>query len=146
MDYIFWTTLLVTGGVGLGLLWLAVSYDIACQWNVNLWTRFRGFPPHYQAFIGTVIRFFIPNFHLPAHGIKCHSIFSFNLNRWVGRTHGETVEQEWAHIGAVATSTREMGPGARHGTLDDHWQFWNFRKIIGMGAYFLVFAILGYII
>lgn len=132
MDYIFWTTLLVAGTIG--LTWLAVSYDITCQWSVNLWRRFDVYSDTFGALAEVVIRFFVPNFHLPAHGVKCHTRFSFNLNRWVGKTHGETVEQEWAHIGAVATSTREMGPGARHGTLDDHWSFWNFRKIVVMGT------------
>jgi len=26
-----------------------------------------------------------------------------------------------------------MGPGYRHDALDTHWQFWNWRKIIGLG-------------
>jgi hypothetical protein len=29
----------------------------------------------------------------------------------------------------VAPSIREMGPAARHETLNDHWNGWNFRKI-----------------
>jgi hypothetical protein len=27
-----------------------------------------------------------------------------------------------------------MGPGARHLALDDSWGWWNWRKIMGMGA------------
>ena len=53
----------------------------------------------------------------------------------MGRTHGETVEQEWAYINLAALSTREMGPGARHATLDDSWGGWNWRKILGFGTY-----------
>lgn len=139
MDYIFWTTLLVASfvGAGVGIAWLAVSYDIACQWNINLLKRFSSYPVSYTATLATlVIRFFIPNFHLPNHKLSCTTAFSFNLNRGVGRTHGETIEQEWAHISAVAMSTREMGPGARHATLDSHWSFWNWRKIVGMGKYY----------
>lgn len=51
----------------------------------------------------------------------------------MGRTHGETVEQEWAYINLAALSTREMGPGARHSALDDSWGGWNWRKILGLG-------------
>lgn len=53
----------------------------------------------------------------------------------MGRTHGETVEQEWAYINLAALSTREMGPGARHTALDDSWGGWNWKKVLGMGAY-----------
>jgi len=53
----------------------------------------------------------------------------------VGRTHGETVEQEWAYINLAALSTREMGPGARHTALDDSWGGWNWKKVLGLGAH-----------
>ena len=53
----------------------------------------------------------------------------------MGRTHGETVEQEWAYINLAALSTREMGPGARHTALDDSWGGWNWRKVLGLGMY-----------
>ena len=51
----------------------------------------------------------------------------------MGRTHGETVEQEWAYINLAALSTREMGPGARHSALDDSWGGWNWKKLLGFG-------------
>jgi hypothetical protein len=34
----------------------------------------------------------------------------------------------------VATSTREMGPGSREDILNCHWNFWNWQKLIGLGA------------
>lgn len=49
----------------------------------------------------------------------------------VGRTCGEEVETSWAQTNALGTSTREMGPGARHETLNDQWGGFNFRKIVG---------------
>ena len=77
--------------------------------------------------------YLIPKFHLPAHGAKCQTQYSFNYTHGVGRTHGETVEQEWAYINLAALSTREMGPGARHAALDDSWGGWNWKKILGLG-------------
>jgi hypothetical protein len=59
---------------------------------------------------------------------KCQVRYSFNYTHGVGRTHGETVEQEWAYINLAALSTREMGPGARHSALDDSWGGWNWKK------------------
>lgn len=29
--------------------------------------------------------------------------------------------------------TREMGPGARHAMLDDHWGGWNWMKLVTLG-------------
>jgi hypothetical protein len=82
---------------------------------------------------GTEIVFLIPKFHLPSHGRSCQTKYSFNFVRFVGRTHGETVEQEWSHINGAVLMTREMGSGARHAALDDHWGGWNWMKLIGLG-------------
>ena len=53
----------------------------------------------------------------------------------VGRTDGEGIERNWSEINRVANSTKEMGPGARHDTLDDHFGHHNFRKLVGLGKY-----------
>ncbi|EIN04406.1 hypothetical protein PUNSTDRAFT_76368 [Punctularia strigosozonata HHB-11173 SS5] len=132
-DWVFWSSLLA-----IGMTLVVLSYDIACKWSLHLKDRVKPFSSTFGNVVNATIRFFIPSLHIIAHGPKCRCTFSFSFNRWVGRTHGETIEQEWAHIGAVATSTREMGPGARHATLDDHWHFWNFRKIVAMGSSFRV--------
>ncbi|KAG5635682.1 hypothetical protein H0H81_010420 [Sphagnurus paluster] len=39
----------------------------------------------------------------------------------VGRTDGEAPKRGWAAVNAVTSSTKEMGPGSRHDTLDDHF-------------------------
>ncbi|KAJ3764973.1 hypothetical protein FB446DRAFT_655900, partial [Lentinula raphanica] len=44
------------------------------------------------------------------------------------------VERPWAHLGPMASSTRDMGPGSRHGTMNDHFGHWNWVKLIGLGA------------
>ena len=87
----------------------------------------------------------MPKFHLPAHGPKCQVQYSFNYTHGVGRTHGETVEQEWAYINLTTLSTREMGPGARHAALDDSWGGWNWRKILGLGECSIVPTVISHI-
>ena len=52
----------------------------------------------------------------------------------MARTDGEDPERWWAHINPVSMSTKEMGPGARLDTLDDHAGAWNWRKITGFGT------------
>jgi len=48
-----------------------------------------------------------------------------------GRTTGEDIETTWAGTNSLAPSIREMGLAARHDTLNNHWNSWNFRKIVG---------------
>ena len=111
---------------------IKISYDIACKWSINLNDRFK--TRHEDIDLSKFnITHLVPKFHLPAHGTKCHTQYSFDYTRGVGRTHGETVEQEWAYINLAALSTREMGPGARHSALDDSWGGWNWKKLLGLG-------------
>ncbi|EMD31060.1 hypothetical protein CERSUDRAFT_60542 [Gelatoporia subvermispora B] len=110
------------------------SFDIACSWFVNFLKRLDDMPDDLRKVAQRLIfRAFIPKAHIEGHGATCRTRYSFNFRPYVGRTHGETIEQEWAHIGPLMTSTREMGPGARHSTLDDHWGWWNWQKFVSLG-------------
>ncbi|KAJ7250007.1 hypothetical protein C8J57DRAFT_1521603, partial [Mycena rebaudengoi] len=81
-----------------------------------------------------LIRFLVPKFHLPAHIEACNLRFSFNLMRDVGQTDGEALERGWANANPLANSTKEMGPGSRRDTLDDHFNDLNHKKIIRLGS------------
>ncbi|KAF8066636.1 hypothetical protein FPV67DRAFT_1417508 [Lyophyllum atratum] len=131
MDSVFFGSL-----KDIDLLEIVVSYDIVCQWSKHVWDRMAKYPHkmHINADDTTHFYFYIPKFHLPAHIMACQTIYSFNFNPSVGRTDGEGVERGWSHINPVATSTREMGPGSRRDTLDDHFGDWNWKKTSFMGA------------
>lgn len=129
MDYIY-----LSACLGLCVSLLVTSYDIACQWGTNFRQRMESFPQFLQLnFLFVVLKYLIPKFHLPGHGLACQSLFSFNLTRGVGRTDGEGIERLWSTTNGCAGSTKEMGPGARHDTLDDHFGDWNWRLLVGMG-------------
>ncbi|KAF9463292.1 hypothetical protein BDZ94DRAFT_1321830 [Collybia nuda] len=130
MDYLYFTSLKDTP-----LVELVVSYDIACQWSVKLWDRMGQYPQHLHCGPSDKrsISFLVPKFHLPAHIMSCQTAFSFNFNLHVGCTDGEAPERGWSHINPVAMSTREMGPGSRQDTLDDHFGDWNWKKTTLMG-------------
>lgn len=131
MDYLF-----LSGLLGTALLILNISYDICCQWSINLWTRMSAFPEEYRVdTTGIKWTYLVPKFHLPAHVEKCQTAYSFNYTRGVGRTDGEAPERGWADINTVASSTKEMGPGSRRDTLDDHFGDWNHKKIVAMGKF-----------
>jgi hypothetical protein len=134
MDFLFLSTL-----HGRSVDMLNISYDIACQWHKNLWARMSSMPPNLHLdHLSKFIRFFVPKFHLPAHIRKCQTTFSFNFSKNVGRTDGEAPERGWSNINPVASSTKEMGPGSRRDTLDDHFGDWNWKKIVGLGMCLLL--------
>lgn len=114
---------------------LMLSYDIICQWKINLESRRKDFPPELTTHLSRIqTSFGIPKFHLPAHGPKCWSLFSLNFLPGWARVDGEGIERFWSSTNPVATSTREMGTGARHDFLDDQWGSSNFRKVMGLGS------------
>lgn len=106
---------------------LVVSYDIACQWSKNLDKRIKlyGASDVHQKLSTT---FAVPKAHLPVHQDSCKVQYSFNFLPRVGRTDGEAPERGWAATNAIASSTKEMGPGSRRDTLDDHFGDYNWRK------------------
>jgi hypothetical protein len=95
--------------------------------------------PHEEVRLNNIkyIRFLVPKFHLLSHVEACNLAFSFNLTKGVGRTDGEAPERGWANINPAAQSTKEMGPGTRRDTLDDHFGDWNWKKIIKLGKIFV---------
>ncbi|KAJ6457034.1 hypothetical protein C8R47DRAFT_996066 [Mycena vitilis] len=133
MDYMFFMSLADSE-----LQEFYVSYDIACQWHKNVWDRMQIYPSKIQ--LVNKHRYFVwlvPKFHLPAHIESCGVEFSFLLTRYVGQTDGEAPERGWSNINPLALSTREMGPHLRREVLDDHFNDWNWKKILNMGKYFL---------
>ncbi|KAJ7166440.1 hypothetical protein C8R43DRAFT_946003 [Mycena crocata] len=112
-----------------------VSYDIVCQWWKGIVKRVSELPPHLRLTLAMhLFRFVIPKMHIHGHKLDCQRKFSLNLVPGSAQTDGEGIERPWANIGAVASSTREMGPGSREDVLSCHWGHWNWQKLVGMGA------------
>ncbi|KAJ7835681.1 hypothetical protein B0H14DRAFT_2363241, partial [Mycena olivaceomarginata] len=130
MDYMFLYSL-----AGSELLRYFVSYDIACQWWLNLWRRMLQYQDDTLMLDGRgkLFTFLVPKFHLPAHIKACNLKYAFNLTPYVGQTDGEAPERGWADANPLARSTKEMGPGFRRDTRDDHFNDWNHKKIIALG-------------
>ncbi|KAG2029310.1 hypothetical protein BDR03DRAFT_881153 [Suillus americanus] len=126
MDYLFFSTLQYSKDV----VTLNVSYNIACQWSKNIWDHMATYPCQMQVERSTKeFVFLVPKFHLPTHIAFCQVTYSHNLIKGMGRTDGEAPERGWVNINPVATSTREMGPGSRRDTLDDHFGDFNWKKV-----------------
>ena len=129
MDYIFASAIKATK-----LLLVAISYDIACQWFINLFNRMFGWPKELRPRPGLNLRPLIPKFHEPAHLDKGHEQYSFNLAEGIGLSDGECPERVWGSHNTLAGSTRTMGPGTRDDVLDDNFADWNWLKYSSMGV------------
>jgi hypothetical protein len=138
MDYIFASIL----GHYPALLQKVASYDITCQWSIHLLERLAALPSHVRPIISTgTLHYVIPKLHIHSHKLNCQLNYSLNLLPGAGRTDGEGIERSWASLNPVANSTKEMGPGARHDTIDDHWGHWNWQKTVGLGAFLPLYFI-----
>ncbi|KAJ7847993.1 hypothetical protein B0H14DRAFT_3453348 [Mycena olivaceomarginata] len=103
MDYMFFYSI-----AGSEVLRWFVSYDIACQWHPHL--------------MECMLKYQDETLILDGQG----KFMTF-------LTDGEAPERRWADANPLARSTKEMGPGFRRDTLDDHFNDWNHKKIIALG-------------
>ncbi|PPQ76700.1 hypothetical protein CVT26_004470 [Gymnopilus dilepis] len=130
MDYIFGSVL---QQVAVALV--LISYDIACQWFVNLFKRISQDwpqeikPPHPIEFTPA-----IPKLHYSMHETTNHEVYSLNYIPGAGLSDGECPERVWAPHNALGNSTKTQAPGSRQDVLDDHFNFWNWLKYVGMGS------------
>ncbi|KAF7792933.1 hypothetical protein EIP86_004036 [Pleurotus ostreatoroseus] len=131
MDYIVASTLSIIGPQGP----LVLSYDIACQWAKYLRERLREFPDHLRISLPCgEVRYAIPKYHYRAHKEVDHSQYSLNLMPGVGLSDGEEIERNWPRHDGTQASIREMGPGSRHDTLEDHFGWANWTKLVTLGS------------
>ena len=114
---------------------LLISYDIACQWFVNLFKRMEEhWPEEIKPTRPIKLIPAIPKLHEPMHGVAGHQVYSLNYIPGVGNSDCECPERVWAPHNALGNSTKTQGPGSRQDVLDDHFSFWNWLKYIGLGT------------
>ncbi|KAK0493407.1 hypothetical protein EDD18DRAFT_1108187 [Armillaria luteobubalina] len=101
-----------------GVPHIVMSYDIACQWSINLEERISIYGDSMQ-----------PN--IPKKDFQEKYCMSFHIH--VGENDGEAPECSWAISNGVAASTREMGPGHRCEKLDQHFGDFNWQKNMSQG-------------
>ncbi|KAJ6480185.1 hypothetical protein C8R45DRAFT_933121 [Mycena sanguinolenta] len=132
MDYI-----LLSAVLGVTALYLAISYDIACQWRVNLATRMAAMPERLRLDLAAItVLFGLPVWHAAAHKQECQVQNSLSYTPGVGRTDGEGIERTWSHLNPLGWATKEMNVGARHDAIEDKVDHWNFEKNIHQVATF----------
>lgn len=115
------------------LCWLVLSYDIWCQYSVNLWKCFSKWFKNFEP-IAQHVRGAMPKTHVKNHVLKCQQLYSFNYLPHVGETWGENTESGWTEQNQTARSTKEQNNGHHHNTLDNFNGHWNWTKLHQMGA------------
>lgn len=90
-------------------------------------------PTHLQLRGGVGLSCSVPKLHAKVHKLSCQLEHAISIQDGTGRTDGEGIEHMWAVVNALASSTKEMGPRSHHDTLDDHFSYHNFIKLIGFG-------------
>ncbi|KAJ3565598.1 hypothetical protein NP233_g7533 [Leucocoprinus birnbaumii] len=92
--------------------WIMLSYDIWCQYLINLRTRIEERFPHLTPVIDK-LRGAIPKLHIYGHGMTC----------------GEGIESAWAEQNHAAGSTKEQSTGHHQDSLDNFNGYWNWSKV-----------------
>ncbi|KAJ7168780.1 hypothetical protein C8R46DRAFT_1218172 [Mycena filopes] len=129
MDYIVMSCL-----VGFALMMLTISYDIACQWKINLKERNAKLPEAIQLNLDEVeVQCGLPVWHASSHEEDCRDENSLGVLVGVGKSDGEGVERTWADLNPAAFHTKEMGLGNRADTLEDKIDSHNFLKNVSQG-------------
>ncbi|KAF7798643.1 hypothetical protein EIP86_009867 [Pleurotus ostreatoroseus] len=110
---------------------------IGSMWAIHFFSRISAYPELAQIKLDAKeVRYAIPMYHFRAHKEKNHNKYSFHLMEGVGRSCGESIERNWPKHEETAASTREMGPGSRHDTLEDHFGYANWRVYTSLGPLF----------
>ncbi|PPQ86897.1 hypothetical protein CVT25_012538 [Psilocybe cyanescens] len=129
MDYIFGSILQL-----IAVHMILISYDIACQWFINLFKRIESdWPEHIKPRPNASLTPAIPKLHEPMHMQADHQVYSLNFIPGVGLSDCKCPEQVWSSHNTLSNATKTQGPGLRQDTLDDHFGFWNWMKYISMG-------------
>jgi Kyakuja-Dileera-Zisupton transposase len=102
MDYLFASAVLHTM-----LLLIIISYDIACQWFVNLKKHMEDHWPE-ELQVGSAVTLCpqIPKLHEPGHHKVGHKQYSFNYALGLGMTDGECHECIWASHNTLGNATK----------------------------------------
>jgi hypothetical protein len=119
-----------------GLLMLTISYDIACQWKINLAERNAKLDERIRLPMDDIkIQCGLPVWHAASHNEDCQNANSLSFRLGVGKTDGEGVERVWSVLNPSAFSTKDAGLGQRadvlEGKIDNH----NHLKNLGQGTF-----------
>ncbi|KAJ7652290.1 hypothetical protein B0H17DRAFT_1163665 [Mycena rosella] len=109
------------------------TYDIACEYFINLEARIQTSFPELVPFIKRM-RWGVPALHVQGHQESCTYRFGTAYMECVGHFHGESAEQYWPEANQLGPHVRQMNNGHRQHTMINHHGDWNYKKTMGMAV------------
>ncbi|KAJ7112012.1 hypothetical protein C8R43DRAFT_1138947 [Mycena crocata] len=120
---------------GFSLKQLTISYDIACQWKINLAARNMRLPTELQLPLGDIeLQCALPVWHAASHNDECQHANSLSYKPGVGKSDGEGIERTWSRLNPAALSTKDAGQGQRADVLEAKMDNNNHLKNLGQGV------------
>jgi hypothetical protein len=80
-----------------GPVTIGITYDVFCQWIVNLDVRAANLPAPVALPEGLDLVGAIPKWHIVGHEQSCYIRYSLNHTQYVGRLEGEGYEWAWVN-------------------------------------------------
>jgi hypothetical protein len=113
-----------------------IIYDVGCQWCIHFAERVANCPglslPEHSRVLAAVGKF-----HLSTHKLPCFARFSLNFLQGAGQVDGEILKTLWASFNKISPTARSMSQYHRQEILDDHMRDSNWKKLVGLGKYFV---------
>ncbi len=129
MDYIFWSSIRSACVKDITL-----SYDVGCQYKINLEERCKKLPVSLQRDSGSpFVAVALPIWHGDVHVVKCKTKNSLMYQDGMGKSDGEGIERTWSAFNPMVWQTKEMHLEVRHNAIEDRIDHYNFRKNTGLG-------------
>ncbi|KAJ7578419.1 hypothetical protein C8J56DRAFT_797312 [Mycena floridula] len=130
MDYIFFMAIQMCR---LALIFL--TYDIYCQYRVNLELRNLSMPDAIRHdFSATEIKGGLPIWHGDVHVVSCRTEHQVQYQEGAGKLDGEAPERVWSVLNPISYATKEMGVGACTDAIDERVDYHNHTKNIRLGT------------
>lgn len=112
---------------------VVLSYDIACQYHVNVVERFKASFPDLVPIVEK-IRWAVPLLHVQGHQASCIYEYSSMYILVTGHFHGETAEQYWPELNQISPKVQQMNYGHHQDTVIAHHADWNHKKMMKIGT------------
>ncbi|KAJ7601509.1 hypothetical protein DFH06DRAFT_1352712 [Mycena polygramma] len=109
------------------------TYDIACEYVVNLEKRFKKYFPDQLSSIKKM-RWGVPALHVQGHQDSCTYLFGTGYMECIGHFHGETAEHYWPEANQLGPHVRQMNLGHRQDTMINHHGDWNYKKTMKIAS------------
>ncbi|KAJ7590263.1 hypothetical protein C8J56DRAFT_1004154 [Mycena floridula] len=130
MDFIFFSAIAMCG---LALIFL--TYDIYCQYRVNLELRSESMPKQLRHdFAATEIKGGLPIWHGDVHVLECRTEHQIQYQEGTTKLDSEAPERCWAVLNPISYATKEMGLGTWADAIDDCIDHHNHTKNVRLSS------------